>query len=128
MAESEFGTPQEHIPTCDKHSELIDMFCEDCGEFVCTDCVKKDHKDHDWATIVKAASQRRRQLLGFIKTIKEEKVPEIDRKIEKTSAKMTENEKQCDSEIQKLQKHFDETIVRLTKIKTSRKRSERASY
>jgi hypothetical protein len=62
MAESKpeprLGTPQKHLPMCDKHSELIDIFCEDCDKFICTDCVKTDHKDHNWVTIVKAASQR----------------------------------------------------------------------
>ncbi|XP_048729767.2 uncharacterized protein LOC125647119 [Ostrea edulis] len=129
MAESEpvykFGSPQEHLPTCDKHTELIDMVCEDCDEFVCTDCVKTDHKDHNWVTLVKAASHRRRQLLGFIKTIKDGKLSDIDRKIENTSTKMKEIEKQSDFEMEKLRKHFDDIIARLTEIKTHHEKTLR---
>jgi hypothetical protein len=127
MAESKpeprLGTPRIHLPTCDKHSELIDIFCEDCDKFLCTDCAKTDHKDHNWVTIVKAASQRRRQLFRFIKTIKEEKVPEIDRKIENTSVELKEIKKQGDYEMQKLRTHFDETIARLTEMKTRREKT-----
>jgi hypothetical protein len=127
MAEStpepRLGTPRIHIPTCDKHSELIDIFCEDCDKFVCTDCAKTDHKDHNWATVVKAASQRRRQLFKYIKTIKEENVPEIDRKIENTSVELKEIKKQGDYEMQKLRTHFNEIIARLTEIKTRREKT-----
>jgi hypothetical protein len=125
---SKFGTPQEHIPTCDKHGELIDMVCEDCDEFICTDCAKTDHKDHNWVTIVKAASQRKRQLLGFIKTIKDEKVPKIDRKIENASIKLKEIERQSDNEIRKLGKHFDEIVWRLTEIKARDEKTLRDQF
>ncbi|XP_048753568.2 uncharacterized protein LOC125664803 [Ostrea edulis] len=123
VPEQRLGTPQKHLPTCDKHSELIDIFCEDCDEFICTDCAKTDHKDHNWVTIVKAASQRRRQLFRFIQNIKGKKVPEMDRIIEHTSIMMSEIEKRGESEMQKIRKHFEEIIARLKEKKTGHQKT-----
>jgi hypothetical protein len=123
MAESKprlrLGTPQKHLPTCGIHaSELIDIFCENCDTFICTDCAKTDHKDHNWVTVVKAASQRRRQLLRFIQTIKDEKIQHIEDKIQNASIEMKEIEKQGAFELEKLQEHFNVFMMKLTDIKT----------
>lgn len=42
------GSPQTQIPMCEKHSMNIDITCEDYDEFICSQCAKSDHKDHDW--------------------------------------------------------------------------------
>ncbi|XP_061170953.1 uncharacterized protein LOC133180441 [Saccostrea echinata] len=116
------GSPQEHIEMCKTHDLPIDVICEDCDEFICGKCAKTDHRDHEWSTIPTAASQKRRGLLNFLKKIKEEDLPGIEEKIEKMSKQITENEELCDSEIKKLQKHYDEIITSLSEIK---KRNER---
>ncbi|XP_062599209.1 uncharacterized protein LOC134260672 [Saccostrea cucullata] len=111
------GSPQEHIAMCKTHDLPIDVICEDCDEFICGKCAKTDHKEHEWSTLPTAASQRRRGLLKLLKKIKEEDLPVIEEKIEKVSQQLKENEKVCDSEIKKLQKHYDEIITRLSEIK-----------
>lgn len=56
------GSPQELIPTCEKHNMNIDLICEDWDEFICSWCDKTDHKDHDWNTImIHTASRLRRE-------------------------------------------------------------------
>ena len=61
------GTPQEHALICDKHRSVpIDMICEDCEEFICSKCVKEDHKDHNWDTITSAATIKTRDLLKVL--------------------------------------------------------------
>lgn len=57
-----FGSAQIHIPTCWKHDLTIDMTCDDCDEFICSQCAKSDHKDHYWKTISTAGIQRRKEL------------------------------------------------------------------
>ncbi|XP_061184997.1 uncharacterized protein LOC133193012 [Saccostrea echinata] len=111
------GSLQEHIEMCESHELPIDIICEDCVKFICANCVKTDHRDHDWKTIPTAGSLRRRGLFKFLKKVKEEDLPGIDEKIEKVSKQIKENKEQCDSEIKKLQKHFEEIMARLAEIK-----------
>ncbi|XP_062604643.1 uncharacterized protein LOC134266413 [Saccostrea cucullata] len=111
------GSPQELIEMCKTHDLAIDMFCEDCDEFICGKCAKTDHRDHKWCTIPTAASERRRGLLNFLRKIKEEDLPKIDEKILKMSKQITQNEELCETEIKKLQRHCDEIITRVSEMK-----------
>ena len=55
------GSSQEHALICEKHNAMpMDVICEDCEDFICTKCVKEDHKDHDWDTITSAATRKKR--------------------------------------------------------------------
>ncbi|XP_062572810.1 uncharacterized protein LOC134234781 [Saccostrea cucullata] len=110
------GSPLVHIETCQNHELPIDMICEDCDEFICVKCAKTDHKNHEWNTITTASTEKRRGLLKFLKKIKEEDLPVIDQKIEKIPQKITENKELCDSEIKKLQTHYDEILTRMKEI------------
>ncbi|XP_062620355.1 uncharacterized protein LOC134281936 [Saccostrea cucullata] len=111
------GSPQNHNEMCGTHELPIDMICEDCDEFICGDCAKSNHRDHAWKTISTAAIERRKGLHKFLKKIKEEDLHNVDEKLKKIPQQITENKQLCDSEIEKLQKHYDEIMARLTKIK-----------
>lgn len=76
---------QEHIPMCKKHSLIIDITCEDCDEFICSQCAKTNHKDHDWTTIFTARIKKRRELKKTLSKIKEKDVKEIYEEIQKKS-------------------------------------------
>lgn len=117
------GSPQEHVQMCDKHTELIDMFCEDCKVFICSECAKTDHRDHRWVTIVKAASDRRRQLQKLLSDVKKENLPKIDEGLKKSLNQIKENERLCGFEVETLQKQVDEITEKLLDIK---KRHEKA--
>ncbi|XP_062611770.1 uncharacterized protein LOC134273599 [Saccostrea cucullata] len=111
------GSPLAPILMCESHNLPIDVICEDCDEFICGECAKSNHRDHNWKTLTTAATQRKRGLLKFLKKIKEKNLPGIDEKLEKMSKQMKENKKLCDSEIEKLKMHVDEIMARLTEIK-----------
>ncbi|XP_078337133.1 uncharacterized protein LOC144626615 [Crassostrea virginica] len=118
--EEEFplGTPQEHALICEKHELMpIDVTCEDCEEFICSKCAKEDHKDHNWDTISTAATLRTRGLLKAMTKIKEKDIRQIDEHIQKASQQMEENKKRYESEVLKLQKHYDAMVETLDKIK-----------
>uniref|UniRef100_A0A8W8IGK9 B box-type domain-containing protein n=1 Tax=Magallana gigas TaxID=29159 RepID=A0A8W8IGK9_MAGGI len=66
------------------------MICDDCDEFICSQCAKTDHKDHDWKTISAAGSQKRRNLNKTLTKLKEEDVKELDKEIEKVLVKFLE--------------------------------------
>ena len=112
------GTPQEHALMCEKHALMpIDVTCEDCEEFICSKCVKEDHKDHDWITIPTAATLRTRGLLKAMTKIEEEDIKQIDEKIQEASQQMDENKKRCETEIERIQRHYDAILEKLEKMK-----------
>ncbi|XP_052703520.1 uncharacterized protein LOC128179874 [Crassostrea angulata] len=111
------GSPQEHIPKCEKHDLIIDLTCEDCDEFICSQCARTDHKEHDWKTISTAGSLRRRELKKTLVKVKEGDMTEIDENITMASKQMEDNKKCCDSEVFKLQKHYDAIVSKLDVIK-----------
>lgn len=111
------GSPQEHIPICEKHDLLIDLTCEDCKEFICSQCAKTDHKDHDWKTIPTTATERRRDLKEFLIKMKEEGMQKMDEMIQKAANQIENDQNCCDSEVAKLQKYHDEVIFSLAEIK-----------
>ncbi|XP_062610554.1 uncharacterized protein LOC134272324 [Saccostrea cucullata] len=116
------GSPLTPIKMCTFHDLPIDIICEGCDKFICSECAKTDHKSHNWKTITTAANERRRGLQEFLRKIKEGDLYKIDKKLEKMSQRITENKKQCYSEIKKLKMHVDEIMARLTEIK---KRNEK---
>lgn len=107
----------EHILTCEKHDLIIDMICEDCDEFICTRCAKTDHKEHDWKTIPTAGSQRRGELKETISMVEEKDLEELEKNIKMAIRKMEDNQKCCDLEGSKIQKHFDAIVSKLNEIK-----------
>ena len=131
MAEKEeypLGTPQENALICEKHNPIpIDFICEDCEEFVCTKCVKEDHKDHNWDTITTAATLKSRGLLKTLTKIEEEDIQQIDEKIEKTSQKLEENKKQYEKEVSRIQKQYDAMVEKLDKIRKQQEEALRDS-
>ena len=114
------GTPQEQALMCDKHDLMpIDMTCEDCKEFICSKCVKEDHKDHNWITISTAATLRTRGLLKAMTKIEEEDIQQIDKKIQKASQQMDRNKRRCESEVLKLQRHYNAMVKTLENVKNN---------
>lgn len=113
---------QEHIPMCKKHDLKIDMICDDCEEFICKQCAKTDHKNHDWNTISTAGTLRRRELKKTLGKIKEEDLKELSEKIIIATRQMEDNQKCCDSEVLNLQKQYDAIISELKDIKKKYKK------
>uniref|UniRef100_K1RF12 Uncharacterized protein n=1 Tax=Magallana gigas TaxID=29159 RepID=K1RF12_MAGGI len=95
----------------------IDMTCEDCDEFICSQCAKTDHKDHNWKTIPTAGSQRRRGLKKTLGKVKEQDVKELDKMIQQAAKQMEDNQNCFESELYKLRKHFDMIVSKLDEIK-----------
>lgn len=111
------GSPQEHIPICEKHDLLIDLTCEDCKEFICSQCAKTDHKDHDWTTISTVATKRRIELKESLFKMKEEGMQKMDEKMQKAASQIENDQNCCDFEVANLQKHHDAVMFSLAEIK-----------
>ena len=121
-------TPQEPILMCDKHALMpIDVTCEDCEEFICSKCVKEDHKDHDWIPIPTAATLRTRGLLKAMTKIEEKDIKQIDEKIQEASKQMDKNKKRCETEIERIQTHYDAISEKLEKMRQRHEKTLRDS-
>lgn len=77
------------------------MTCEECDEFICSQCAKTDHKNHNWKTIPTAGIQKRKELKKTLSTTKEEVVKDMDEKIQKAGKLIEDNRKCCDSKVSK---------------------------
>ena len=94
------GTPQEHVSMCEKHKLMpIEIICEDCDKFICSNCVKEDHKDHNWNTIITAATLITRGLMKSIKKFEEEDIKKIDERIKRASQMIESNNEKYEIEI-----------------------------
>ena len=118
MAEKEkeypFGTPQEHALICEKHNSMpIDIICEDCEDFICSKCVKEDHKDHNWDTITSAATVKTRGLLNSLKKVEKEFIKQLDEKVRKVNEKMKENEENCNTEVSRSRVHLNTMVKKI---------------
>ena len=112
------GTPQEHVSMCEKHHLMpIEIICEDCEEFICSKCVKEDHKDHNWNTIVTAATLKARGLMKSMTKIEEEDIKKIDERIQRASQMIESNNEKYEIEIAKIQRHYDTMVEMLKKSK-----------
>ena len=122
------GTPQEHVLICEKHDLMpIDVTCEDCEEFICSKCVKENHKGHDWITISTAATLRTRGLLKSLKKIEEEDIQLMDKKIQKASQLLEKNKNRCENEISRVHEYYEAILGKLDKIKRKHEKSLRDS-
>ena len=49
--------------TCKAHDQPMNMYCYDCNILICRDCTIKDHRDHNYEFVKKAAPEIRKMLL-----------------------------------------------------------------
>ena len=49
-------------PTCTVHEEQAKIYCYDCKSLICRDCVVKDHKEHEYEFVKKAAPETKKKL------------------------------------------------------------------
>nr|XP_022336245.1 RING finger domain and kelch repeat-containing protein DDB_G0271372-like [Crassostrea virginica] len=111
-------TPQEHVSMCEKHDLMpIEILCEDCDKFICSKCVKEDHKDHNWNTIITASTLTARGLMNSMKKIEEEDIKIIDEGIKRPSQRIESNNEKYEIENAKIQRHYDAMVKMINKSK-----------
>ena len=50
-------------PICKVHEEQAKIYCYDCKSLICRDCVVKDHKEHEYEFVKKAAPETKKKLM-----------------------------------------------------------------
>ena len=117
-------TQQEHALMCEKHDLMpVDIICEDCDKFICSKCVKEDHKEHCWDTLSTASTLKRRGLLKSMKKIEKEDIRRLENDIEKASRQIDLNMKTREKTILQLHNHYDTIVERLDKIREKREKT-----
>ena len=53
-------------PICKVHEEQAKIYCYDCKTLVCRDCVVKDHRDHEYEFVKKAAPETKKKLMEHL--------------------------------------------------------------
>ena len=53
-------------PICQVHEEQAKIYCYDCKTLICRDCVVKDHRDHEYEFVKKAAPETKKKLMGYL--------------------------------------------------------------
>ncbi|XP_076982580.1 tripartite motif-containing protein 60-like [Tamandua tetradactyla] len=63
--------PQEEKPFCEKHNQLLTLFCEQDLELLCSQCrVFSDCQNHHLISLEQAAASHRKKLKSYIKPLK----------------------------------------------------------
>lgn len=108
---------QEEKLLCEKHNELLDLFCEEDLELLCSQCrVSTDHQDHVLDPISKAAVSQRKELQRYTKFLKK-KIKNAEMNYESQDLNMYEVRRKRENWKEELQHEFEE-------IKTSLKKNQ----
>ena len=58
-------------PMCKVHEEQAKIYCYDCKSLICRDCVVKDHRDHEYEFVKKAAPETKKKLMEHLVPLNE---------------------------------------------------------
>ena len=126
----EIVTPEPTFQTCKMHEEKMKLFCFDCGCLICRDCTIKDHRDHNYQFVKKAAPEIKKKLSQHLEPLKDVKKDLVSavKEVQTTKSKLETKEqsmvggaeKWCDELCQIIQ-HHKKQLVAEVKNKISQK-------
>lgn len=125
MAESDVKLrfAQDVVPTCETHYEQCNnFFCNDCDKFICIECAKKDHREHDWNTVRNISKQRKSDLSRKSQEIREGHLPKLTEKMAKIDSLVEQNLAYRDAELSRLETHYRNIVTSLTQVVEDRKK------
>ena len=70
---------------CPDHDEPLKIFCFDCKQFICRDCVIFDHRDHNSEFVKKAAPETRKKLAEHLSLLKNQ-LPDLSTAVNRVRA------------------------------------------
>ena len=59
-------SPKKTFPRCPKHDENMKLYCETCGELICTHCIVHIHKDHKYCVITDTFESHKKEILDSL--------------------------------------------------------------
>ena len=65
------ATQESSLRMCEDHDEPMKIYCFDCNVLICCDCTIKDHLNHNYEFIKKAAPVMKKELIQELGPLKE---------------------------------------------------------
>ena len=63
----------KHVATCQKHSKAeAKLFCEECSELVCSDCILRFHRDHTYKMIDEIYPEYKEEIASGLTPLKQQ--------------------------------------------------------
>ncbi|XP_062054982.1 tripartite motif-containing protein 75-like [Lepus europaeus] len=98
---------QGESPRCEKHSQILTLFCEEDLEVLCHRCTQlPDHQGHNVRPIMEAASDHRGRIHSYIEPLKRQ-VADIQNLISIQSKKPFELRKKVENQRKQLSSEFE---------------------
>ena len=63
---------KEVTPRCSKHDENLKLYCEPCGELICSLCIVHEHKDHKHCVIADTFESHKEEILISLEPVEKQ--------------------------------------------------------
>ena len=100
-------SPKKVTPRCTKHDEYLKLYCEPCGELICTHCTLHVHKDHKYCVIADTFESHKEEILVSLEP--------VEKQLEVTNTALLRLDSRCDEIVARrvameteIHKSFDE--------------------
>ena len=71
---------------CSKHpAKEADLYCDDCEELICRDCIVRVHRDHQYDLVPESFAKQEREIMSSVKPV-EEQIAMLTRAVELVDA------------------------------------------
>ena len=81
-------SPKKVTPRCTKHDEYLKLYCEPCGELICTHCTVHVHKEHKYCVIADTFESHKEEILFSLEP--------VEKQLEVTNTALLRLDSRCD--------------------------------
>ncbi|XP_048759378.2 uncharacterized protein LOC125668977 [Ostrea edulis] len=114
---------------CSDHVlEILNLYCRTCDILVCTDCVLKKHKSHDWCKIRDISDEKRASFSKNLKQIHEKTLPKMNTTLQDVEYISKENQKKKTETLRNIEKQSTAILSSVRKIETKLKEAVEQSF
>lgn len=104
------------ISVCSFHSEEeLDHYCLTCDRSLCEECIKVDHRDHDWCKLKKVAQNFRGTASDRITELINQEVPRIEHNVKALAEVEEKNREAKTGKINRI-KHREHELISAVKV------------
>ena len=65
-------SPKKVTPRCTKHDKYLKLYCEPCGELICSHCIVHIHKDHKYCVISDTFESHKEEILASLEPVEKQ--------------------------------------------------------
>ncbi|XP_062609520.1 tripartite motif-containing protein 2-like [Saccostrea cucullata] len=114
---------------CSDHDlEILNLYCRTCDKLVCTDCVLKKHKSHDWCKVRDIADEKRASLSKNTKLAHEKTLPKMNHTLQDVEHIAKENQRKKTETLRNIEKQSTAILTNVRKMETKLKEALEQSF